>query len=387
MNTFTKSLSVPFRHPLGLGLMLLGLMLLVPGCQDNLKVAEGEAKREIKINQEGPQPKVVIEKPVHDFGTMEVGQTLRHDFVIRNDGEGELVLVKDRSTCKCTMADFEEREVPPGESTIITLEWVGKVQDDKFSQAAYIKTNDAENKEISLTVTGIVDATFEILPVGVWNLGELKFDESTPFSGTITSTILDQFEVVDVSSVHPLVKVSCEKMSPEKLAQEELKSGYDIRGEISSGIPIGQFEASINLKLKYRETEEQDLTFQINGYRAGSIQVIGPAGWQAREMKMNLGRIRRDEGREVQLSMFLRDNMNGPLEIKEIKADPDILSFSMTRDENFTAENRERYVIKLGVPPNAASVALGEANPGIIEVTTNHPELSKIIFKVQVLTY
>ena len=80
---------------------------LLPGCQGDLKVTgDGEQPKE-KLEIVGEPPKVVVEEEVYDFGSMEVEQTLSHEFVVKNEGPGVLKLKKDRSTCKCTMSEFE----------------------------------------------------------------------------------------------------------------------------------------------------------------------------------------------------------------------------------------------------------------------------------------
>ncbi|WP_296461107.1 DUF1573 domain-containing protein [Rubinisphaera sp.] len=364
---------------------LMGLMLLISGgCEEKIEVAE--PKKEIKIDLTGPQPKVVVEEPLHEFGNMEVGETLKHDFVIRNDGEGPLTLIKDRSTCKCTMADFEEREVPPGESTTITLEWIGKAEDPNFSQAAYIKTNDNTAKEIALTVAGRVDKTFEITPAGIWNLGELNRDKPTSFSGKITSRVLEDFEFKEAESSNPLVSVNVIPMTPEQLKEDDVKAGYLIEGEVKPNNEIGEFEASVTLKGKAKG-EEQNGYFTINGFYSGPIQIVGPAGWKATEMLLVMGRFEKEAGKSFNLSMFLRDNENGPVEVLDVKADPDFFTFDMTKDENFKAENRERYKMKIAVKPDAPPLNFDRDNPARIEVTTNNPLIGKMNFKIHILSY
>ncbi|TWT60393.1 hypothetical protein Pan54_11070 [Rubinisphaera italica] len=364
---------------------IMGLLFLVSsGCEEKIEVAE--PKKEIQIDLTGPQPKVVLEEPLYEFGNMEVGETLRHDFVIHNDGEGTLTLVKDRSTCKCTMADFEERDVPPGESTTITLEWIGKAEDPNFSQAAYIKTNDNTAKEIALTVAGRVDKTFEITPAGIWNLGELNRDKPTSFSGKITSRVLDDFVFKDSETSNPLVSVKVIPMTPEQLKEDDVKAGYLIQGEVQPNSSIGEFEASVTLK-GMAKGEEQSGFFSINGFYSGPIQIVGPAGWKATEMLLVMGRMEKEEGKTVNLSMFLRDNENGPVEVLDVKAEPDFFTFEMTKDENFKAENRERYKMKISVKPDSPPLNFDRDNPARLEVTTNNPLIGKMNFKIHILSY
>ena len=48
------------------------------------------------IGDEKP-PLVVLPEPVHEFGSILEGKEIVHDFVIRNEGEGELKIARVRS--------------------------------------------------------------------------------------------------------------------------------------------------------------------------------------------------------------------------------------------------------------------------------------------------
>ncbi len=362
-------------------------VVTIAGCNGELSVSEEtEKKAELSLPPGAPAPSVVVDEPIHDFGNMEIGQTLKHEFTIRNEGEGVLKLVKDRSTCKCTMADFEEREVAPGESTSITLEWIGKVEDPAFSQAAYIKTNDPENEEISLTVTGRVDATWEITPFGVWNLGELSREKPTPFNGSISSRVIGDFEVVKATSDSELVTVSVEPMTEEQLKEKLAKGGYNIQGEVAPGAPIGEFVAHVTLDLLV-DGKDEVTTFELQAYHSGPVQILGPSGWQASNMLLVLGRFDKQEGKSVNLSMFVRDNNGAPINVTNVEADPEFIEFEMSKDEKFQAENRERYKIQITVPPDSPSMNRDRINSGKIIVTTDNELVPKMIFNVHGLSY
>jgi len=82
-------------------------------------------------------PKAVVAGgQVHDFGVMEADAVGSHVFVLRNEGNAPLEVRQGDATCKCTVgligtkSDKEKGEqyveIPPGESTQVTLEWKTK---------------------------------------------------------------------------------------------------------------------------------------------------------------------------------------------------------------------------------------------------------------------
>src|SRR5215213_8688582 len=71
-----------------------------------------------------PQPKIVVEGgTVFNFGMMQVGDTQKHVFVLRNIGNAPLELTAGEPSCKCTISEFSSEPVMPGESREVLLTW------------------------------------------------------------------------------------------------------------------------------------------------------------------------------------------------------------------------------------------------------------------------
>jgi hypothetical protein len=78
------------------------------------------------ISPTGPHPKAVAEETEFDFGVMPVYGKGKHEYVIRNEGEADLVLMarKEDTTCSCTFGELsKDGSIKPGESVKVTLQW------------------------------------------------------------------------------------------------------------------------------------------------------------------------------------------------------------------------------------------------------------------------
>lgn len=375
--------------------LILGLAVVFCGCNDDLPVSEQESKSDQKEAAEkvsGPQSKAVVEDGVYEFGTMEVGQKLSHEFVIRNDGEAPLTLKKDRSTCKCTVVSFDEAEVAPGDSIKIKLEWEGKVIDPAYSHAGYLKTNDPNNKEISIAVMGRVESSYAISPTGTWNLGEMNRGKPTEFNGSIMSRVLDNFEFVEATCSNEIVSIRLVPMDKKQLEENRAKTGYLIKGEVATGAPLGTFSEHVTLNFLVDDKEKggkkkNEAFFSIEGFYSGPLQIVGPLGWNTSKMTMIFGRIQAKEGKVIRLSMFVRDNTDGPIEVKEVISKPDFLKFTLKKDESFQAKNRERYDMTIEIPPGSPPSQYYKENPALITVVTNNPVIGTMKILVQMISY
>jgi hypothetical protein len=57
----------------------------------------------------------------HDFGSVDQGKTLSHDFLVKNSGKGDLVIREIKPSCGCTAAVLEDPIVKPGSQTYIRV--------------------------------------------------------------------------------------------------------------------------------------------------------------------------------------------------------------------------------------------------------------------------
>lgn len=72
---------------------------------------------------ENPDPKAVFspDKRVHDFGPIDARYPVSRTFTLRNSGDATLSITKVESECGCTVPELLETEIPPGESTTLTV--------------------------------------------------------------------------------------------------------------------------------------------------------------------------------------------------------------------------------------------------------------------------
>ncbi len=69
----------------------------------------------------GGAAEVQFETPVFEFGTAQVGDQVKHDFVFTNTGNATLIVSKVEPKCGCTVARPWTREVEPGKTGVIPI--------------------------------------------------------------------------------------------------------------------------------------------------------------------------------------------------------------------------------------------------------------------------
>jgi len=78
------------------------------------------------VTANGPQDttnvaKISFEEDMYDFGQVSEGEKVNHVFSFTNTGKVPLVINDVKSTCGCTVPDWPEDPIPPGDSGEISV--------------------------------------------------------------------------------------------------------------------------------------------------------------------------------------------------------------------------------------------------------------------------
>ncbi len=65
--------------------------------------------------------RLAFEDVVFEFGEVEAGSVVKHEFPFTNTGSVPLLITKARSTCGCTVPSYPEAPVAPGDSGVISV--------------------------------------------------------------------------------------------------------------------------------------------------------------------------------------------------------------------------------------------------------------------------
>ncbi len=108
------------------------------------------------INAQDKSPKIEVENDSHDFGEIEEGIVVTHNFVIKNSGDSVLDITKVRASCGCTAANPLKNKLNPGESTTMEVEFNTFKREGKQKKHVYIFSNDPNNSQYRVSFTATV---------------------------------------------------------------------------------------------------------------------------------------------------------------------------------------------------------------------------------------
>lgn len=124
------------------GLYLLAFLAIL------FSAAYGQQAVEVKGKAE-----VMVEDPnVWDFGKVNPGEVLKHDFILSNHSQKTLNVKEVNTSCGCTVPDLKKKSLMPGESTPLEVKFNSKGYSGPITQYIYVHTDSLDNPVIRFII-------------------------------------------------------------------------------------------------------------------------------------------------------------------------------------------------------------------------------------------
>lgn len=331
-------------------------------------------------------PKAVVDNEIFDFGTMDKSGRSSHEFVISNEGQAPLLLIKGKTSCKCTMAKLEQESVMPGESTKIKLEWTARDYLGPFSQEATIQTNDPQRPEIKLKIKGLTTTMLQFIPDELV-LGRVSAGHPTSAKVLLLTHTKEPVKILRFECAEPetakYFDVGITPLSAEELKGEpNVKNGYSIKVALKPGLPQGAFQQTIRFNTTLSTAKMVELP--VKGMIGSDISILG-RGWDEDKGLLSIGLVDGVKGARRTLRLVARGPHRKGLKLKigEVwPADSLVAKLGKTTEFNSTSQTPLEIEIPKGSRP-ANHLASKQSKPGRIVLESNHALVPKIVILVQ----
>jgi hypothetical protein len=98
-------------------------------------------------------PKITFDREVHDLGSVPYGATVEGEFVVKNIGEGTLIIKNIETDCGCTKTVVGSQELTQGgESRIIAKFETTGLKPGKKEKHVHVRSNDSARPNVDLTL-------------------------------------------------------------------------------------------------------------------------------------------------------------------------------------------------------------------------------------------
>jgi hypothetical protein len=333
----------------------------------------------------GNSPRVQVDEPHFQFGSMQRGSSMQHRFEVKNVGGAPLTLRVGQTTCKCTLGEVSGEAVPPGGSTHVLLDWKALSDYGPFRQSATLITNDPLNSQIELTIEGQVTEATNLSPT------EFLFDKvavgETKSAEVILMAMLeDNLTVSDPTWSDPAAAdkfdVKIEPLEHDQLPNPDAKEGVRLTVTSKPGLPVGRFHQWLSLRTNIAGNETIEIP--LVGRVVGDISVHG-IDWNEEAGILSLGKVDSSEGRQRRVNVVVRGQGAPDVQLAVDSVEPEELKVAIGEPKQLT-DTLVHFPVQVEVPAGTRPmVRLGTAQgeEGRVVIRTTHPTIKELALGVR----
>jgi hypothetical protein len=200
---------------------------------------------EVTAPVEGGVPVISSPEPVYNFGEMDNTLEVKHDFVVKNTGNGVLEIKDVKTSCGCTVAALKKKSLNPGEETQVSATFKLQGKQGPQTKTITVTSNDPATAAYQLKIEGTALAAVAIEPKTL-AFGMIEDDQPKTLTATITATKPElSFKITGVESTS----------QDFEIAQKEVTAGksYEVSATLKGGLKPGNYSTRIQIKTDHPE--------------------------------------------------------------------------------------------------------------------------------------
>jgi len=218
----------------------------------------------------GPQPRFACHPYQFDFEKVLSGETVKTTFTLKNEGEGDLVIIQIKPQCHCTASRLilpdrtvEARELrskegygklKPGEEATLEVGIDTAGMGGLTHKKVHVYTNDRVHSPISLDLHLLVDNPFQFSPASV-SFGNVRSNETVERVVRMSSIDQGKFAIVGHELPEPpVMDVEYRQVATRRNEQ----CAWELVLKSKTGLPAKEHLGKLKLVLEHEKIKELD---------------------------------------------------------------------------------------------------------------------------------
>lgn len=153
---------------------------------------------------------------VFDFGKIDSGHLARHDFIFTNTGTATLEIKDVRPSCGCTTAGTWDKQVEPGKTGIIPLQFNSTGFSGSVTKSATVTCNDSNQSNLVLQLKANIWKAIDVTPTMAVFMVSSEVQTNETKSVRIVSNLDDPIQLTDLECTNTMFKAELKTVRPGK---------------------------------------------------------------------------------------------------------------------------------------------------------------------------
>lgn len=192
------------------------------------------------------QPKAAADTLIHDFGLMPRGDVSQHTFVLRNEGNQDLVISQVRSSCACTVVDHPQ-VIAPGDSGEVKVDLDTMILLGPSTKRVSLFTNDPENPRIDMTIKVDARPYIDVHPGYFRYIVVQGFGDEGSVEQTVWASSPKEFSITSVESPVDFIDVEWREAEADERRPDHDGPQWVVKATIQPDAPVGPLTGFIDI--------------------------------------------------------------------------------------------------------------------------------------------
>jgi|TARA_B110000305_G_scaffold47933_1_gene51375 hypothetical protein len=139
--------------------LLVSLSLIYCGSSSDKKIITPELvnspltanRNAVKVST----PYIEMLETSFDFGEIHQGESVTHEFILKNSGDADLIITAAKGSCGCTVPEWPKSPISEGEEAVIKVTFNSTGKSGKQNKTVTLVTNSIPNTKV-ITINGNV---------------------------------------------------------------------------------------------------------------------------------------------------------------------------------------------------------------------------------------
>ncbi len=346
---------------------------------------QSASSKEQEQTQDTKLPLAKFDETTYHFGSMQRGTTLSHAFKVHNVGGGPLHIEVGSTTCKCTVGDLTNNDIPPGSEGEVVLQWTAKTPPGPFRHGAVLLTDDPTQSRIELTVEGAVVESTALSPDKLY-FGNVQAGETARAEVYLMAFLQEDVEILSrkfkEENLAEQISVEIKSCEKSELPNPEARAGVKIVATLHAGRTLGPIYGWLSTETNLEQSPKVEIPLLANVI--GDISIFGPS-WIAKRGLLRLGLFRSDEGKKTRLNIAIRGEHASSTKLKISSVTPKELQAKLGERHKMN-DHLVHVPLTVEVPVGTRPLARrGEDFDEIAEIvlSTTHPQTPELKLRVE----
>lgn len=314
------------------------------------------------------KPKFFVENPIYDFGTVHEGAKVEANFVVKNLGEGPLIIEKLVAGCGCTASTATKGAILPGKQGKINLTFDTSGFSGEKLKSVRVYTNDPDAPTSMVSIQGVVEVDLKVDPPRVF-FGDVSKGLEHKQEVTLSIRQGAALRLGEIKIASPFLSIDSTPNAQEKEAATGFNKKLSVK--LSPEAPIGEFRDRIVIALS--NTKRQNINIPVFANIQGPLELEPES--------IAFGVVEQAKKTKLTRKLKLINKSKEALKILKITSNSPAISASLKNIEKNNILKSNNYIIDVNLNPSLLKSNL-KAQVSILTDNKDQPEIVFNVFAV-----